>query len=741
MSILYDESKKLFTLHTKSSTYQMQAADYGYLLHLYYGKRIDDGDMSGLLHRADHGFCPCPNEANLDRTFSLDFMPQEYSVFGAGDFRTPCLSVTYPNGSSLVDLRYACHRIFHGKPKLDGLPALYSDEENCDTLEIILTDRISLVTVKLLYSTFEEQDVIARSCKICNLSANSIYLNTAQSCCLDFYDNRYDFITFYGRHAMERCVERRKLSHGKTLVDSIRGTSSHQENPFVILCEPNADEEKGECYGVSLLYSGNFFASAEVDQFGQTRLIMGINPTAFRFKLEAGEEFQTPEAALCYSASGLGELSRNYHSLYRNNLCRGYYKNRRRPILINNWEATYFNFTDDKLVEIAAQASKLGAEMLVMDDGWFGKRENDCSSLGDWTVNEKKIRGGLPHFCERINALGMKLGIWFEPEMVSEDSDLYRSHPDWCLRIPGKPCLRSRYQFVLDMSRQEVVDYLYQTISTILSSSNLESVKWDMNRSLTEAWSAALPADRQGEVYHRFVLGVYDLLERLTTNFPQVLFEGCSGGGGRFDAGMLYYTPQIWCSDNTDAIDRIEIQYGTSFGYPISAVGSHVSACPNHQTGRNVPLRTRGVVAMAGSFGYELDLGKLSDEEKQEVAKQIEHYKKYYGLIHDSNYYRLTSPKEKNYAAWQFVSLDKTKALVSCVLTNPGANMIPDILKLKGLSSQKRYRLQWITDNHTEFCSACHDDVFRGEALMNAGFRLPRLYGDYPCAQIVLNEE
>ena len=534
---------------------------------------------------------------------------------------------------------------------------------------------------------------------------------------------------------MERSVERRRLSHGKTIVDSIRGTSSHQQNPFVIFCRPNTDENVGECYGISLVYSGNFTACAEVDQFDQSRFVMGINSNLFQWKLAPKESFQSPEAILTYSPKGMGMLSQQLHTLFRHNLCRGRWENLRRPILINNWEATYFDFNEEKLLQIAEEASKAGIEMLVMDDGWFGRRNDDCTSLGDWFVNREKLPNGLNDLCRKVNDLGMKLGIWIEPEMISEDSDLFRKHADWCLQIPGRPNQRGRFQFVLDFSRPEVVDYLYESISGLLSSANIEYVKWDMNRHLTQVWSSGFPADRQGEICHRYVLGVYDLMERLLKRFPDILFEGCSGGGGRFDAGMLYYTPQIWCSDNTDAADRLKIQYGTSFAYPVCSMGSHVSACPNHQTGRQIPLRTRGIIAMSGTFGFELDLNKLTAEEKKEIAYLVKQYKKYYELIGKGDFYRLTDPYRDNVSAWQFASADKKEVLVNIVVTHAQANAMPAILKLKGLDTTRYYRI--VCDDSKQ------ENYYKnssGSVLMNAGIRLPNPSGDYPALQIHLTE-
>lgn len=721
MAISFLPDSGVFTLETDNTTYQMKISDYNYLLHVYYGKKTE-GDLSYLLYRADHGFSGNPYDAGSDRTYSMDVQPQEYSGCNTGDFRTPCLAVRYPDGSLAADLRYVSHRIMRGKPELEGLPAVYCQEDQGETLVITLKDNAAPLEVELQYTVLAEYDVITRSCRVINRGGQPVVLETALSCCLDFLSGKWELMSFYGRHAMERSVERTPLRHGKTVVDSLRGASSHQQNPFVILCEPGADENHGLCYGMSFVYSGNFSMTAELDQFSHTRAAMGIAPQGFGWNLASGESFQTPETVLC-CAQGFASLSKNYSRLYRRHLCRGLWRDRCRPVLINSWEAAYFDFDDQKLVQIAMEAQKLGIDLLVMDDGWFGKRNDDTSGLGDWTVNTQKLRGGLNSLCARVNAVGLKMGIWVEPEMVSEDSDLYRSHPEWCLRIPGRNGCRSRYQLVLDLSRDEVVDYLFDAISAVLESGNLEYVKWDMNRHLTDVYSAALPAERQGEVSHRYVLGLYRLLERLTERFPKVLFEGCSGGGGRFDAGMLYYTPQIWCSDNTDAIDRISIQYGTSFGYPISAVGAHVAAVPNHQSGRITPLKTRGTVAMAGTFGYELDPGQLSFEEKEEVKAQVAFYKKWQTVINFGDYYRLTDvTRQKEFAAWQFVSQDREKSLVGYVCIRTRFNMPPDVIKLAGLDETKRYRVALDREKPL---------ILTGSALMNAGLRLEPPKGDY----------
>ncbi|WP_320929422.1 alpha-galactosidase [Hungatella sp.] len=729
MAIIMNQAEQVFTLQTKRTTYQMKAGDYGILLHLYYGARVEDCTMDYLLHRKDVGFSGNPYEAGEDRTFSLDTLPQEFPSYGVGDYRNNCVGVCQADGTRAADFRYVSWEIREGAHKIPGLPCLFDEDETAETLVIFLEDAASSLKLELYYVVFADRDVIARSARITNGGKEAVRLEKMMSACLELPNGSWEAIHFHGRHAMERRLERLPLMHGTMEVGSRRGTSSHQHNPGVILCSPDATEEHGGCYGLSLIYSGSFSMEIEMDQMDSVRAVCGINPEFFEYRLEPGEAFDTPQLMMTYSGSGLGRMSANFHSIIRHNLCRGKYKFARRPVLINNWEATYFDFNEEKILSIARQASELGIEMLVLDDGWFGSRDSDNAGLGDWFVNTDKLKGGLTDLVTGINGLGMKFGIWIEPEMVNEDSRLYREHPDWALTIPGrKPC-RSRNQLVLDMSRSEVRDYVFDSIAAVLKSANVEYVKWDMNRSICDVYSAVLPKERQGEVYHRYVLGIYDLMERFTSSFPNILFEGCSGGGGRFDPAILYYSPQIWCSDDTDGIERLEIQYGTSFFYPISAVGSHVSAIPNHQTGRRTPLATRGVVAMAGSFGYEMDLNLLTEDEKEAVKAQVEDYKKYYDLIHNGDYYRLTSPQgDSGFTAWQFVSGDKTRTLLNLVITHVRANA-PDLwFKLRGLDPEKRYRLEE------------NGRIYSGSALMNAGISIPMIMGDYPAVQMEFKE-
>ena len=713
----------VFTLQTKSSTYQMKE-EGGFLFHNYYGPVIGDVDMSYLVCPMDRGFSGQPQEI-VDRRFSLDTRLLEYSAYGTGDYRDYCLHAVYEDGSHVTDLRFVSYEVKEGKYALEGLPAMYQGEEKAETLEITLRDEYKNLEVVLYYGVFEDLDVITRACKIINQSEEQVRLLRAYSMGLDFDNKDMDMLHFYGRHAMERKMERSPLQHGFQGVESRRGYSSHQQNPFVILCKQDANEEYGWCYGASFVYSGNFSIQAEVSQTDLTRLTVGIQDTQFEFHLDSGESFTAPEVILSFSENGLGQLSRNYHKAIRHNLCRGKYKTERRPVLINNWEATYFDFTPEKLVAIAKDAKELGIEMLVMDDGWFGKRDSDYSGLGDWFVNEKKLKGGLKNLVEEVNKAGMKFGIWFEPEMISEDSDLYRAHPDWALTVPGRSFTRARHQLVLDFSREDVRTYIFDRMCEILESANIEYVKWDANRHLTDVWSAKLPADRQGEVFHRYILGLYDFLEKLTQRFPNLLIEGCSGGGGRFDAGMMYYHPQIWCSDDTDAIERLDIQYGTSFGYPISTVGSHVSVCPNHQTGRSVSMKTRGIVAMAGTFGYELDITRLSQEEKDMVKIQVEEFKKYYFLIQQGDYYRLTDDGRKSpYVAWEFAAEDGTEALLNVVTLRVRAYAMPYTVRIKGLKPEAVYEVKGTGEKYP------------GAALMNGGYLLPVIWDDYQSVQV-----
>ena len=723
MGIIYCEKDRTFTLQTKNTTYQMQVDQYGFLLHLYYGKKTE-GCMDYLLTHYDRGFSGNPYDAGEDRTYSMDVLQQEIPSYGNGDFRSTAFVVENADGSMSCDLRYKSHTILKGKYNLKGLPAVYASNEEAQTLEILMEDPVTGVMVILLYGVLSELDIITRSVCIKNESNGKIYLKKIESASLDFLYGDYELLTFYGRHAMERNVQRVPVVHGTQKIGSVRGTSSHQYNPMMILAERKTTEDKGNCYAMSFVYSGCFQGEVLKDQLNQTRMMLGLQEEAFRYPLEKNEMFKAPEVILSYSSRGMNQLSQNLHQCIRKHICRGKYKEQVRPVLINSWEASYFDFTGDTIYELAKAAKEVNIDMLVMDDGWFGKRDDDNSGLGDWFVNEKKLGGTLGNLIERINDLGVKFGIWIEPEMVSEDSELYRKHPDWALTIPGRRPVRSRNQLVLDFSRKEVVDEIYSQICKVLDQGNIEYVKWDMNRSLMDIYSAT--TKDQGRVLHDYVLGLYDFLERLVQRYPNLLIEGCSGGGGRFDAGMMYYTPQIWCSDNTDAIDRLQIQYGTSFGYPVSVVGSHVSAVPNHQTGRKTPLHTRGVVAMSGTFGYELNLMNLSKEEKQEIREQIAEYKNYAPIIQNGLYYRLSNPTEEEICAWEFVYTDEkeqSKVLLNIVMQAIHGNMTVNYVKLQGLEETAVYREEKSGKRYT------------GSALMYGGMPLPVELGEYQAYQ------
>ena len=717
MAITFNETTRIFTLTTAHTTYQMQADAQGYLLHLYYGARTA-GEMDYLLNYGDRGFSGNPNSAGSDRTYSLDALPQEYPSLGTGDFRNYALNIENADGSQCCNPVYITHEIAAGKYTLKGLPFVRAEENEAETLKIILEDPVTKVELHLLYGVLEKEDIITRSVIIKNAGKAPVTVKKAQSACLDFLHGDYDLIKFYGRHAMERNMERMPVSHESTRIGSRRGTSSHQYNPGVILAGKNTNEDSGSCYGMLFVYSGNFLVEAEKDQYDQTRIQMGLTDELFAYSLEAGAEFTAPEVILSYTNKGLSRLSQQYHHCIMNHICQGKYVHANRPVLINSWEAAYFDFTGDTIVELAKEAKALGIDMVVMDDGWFGKRNDDNSSLGDWYVNEEKLGGTLTKLIERVNQEGVKFGIWIEPEMVSEDSDLYREHPDWAITIPGRKPVRSRNQLVLDFSRKEVRDEIFKRICAVLDQGNVEYIKWDMNRSLADIYAPNVTYD--------YVLGVYDFLEKLTNRYPDILIEGCSGGGGRFDAGMLYYTPQIWCSDNTDAINRTRIQYGTSFFYPVAAMGSHVSAVPNHQTGRVTSMHTRGVAAMSGTFGYELNPALLNAKEKAEIRAQLAQYREYQELIREGDYYRLSNPFQDNFAAWMVVSDDRSKALVSVIRLTAEANPPAAYVTLKGMEEDAFYR------------EKTTGKVYPGAALMEAGILLPAAVSEYEAYQIAL---
>ena len=718
MPILFDRRTKTFFLHGPASTYALALGPLGSLLHLYWGARLRGGDLRGLAPQLDRPFCPNPKTGV--RTLSFDTLPMEFPTYGRSDMRSPALELTFADGSRVAELVYAAHRITAGKPKLNGLPATYVEKKTeADTLEIDLEDKKSGLVVTLAYTVFQQWDAIARSVAVHNRGVDPLQLRRVLSASLDLPGMQSDFLQLSGTWARERGIERNPLRTGIQSVESRRGASSHQQNPFIALLDKTTTESQGEVRGVSLVYSGNFLAQVEVDQFQNSRLQIGLNPFEFSWLLEPGESFQAPEAVLVFSNQGLNGMSQNYHELYRSRLARGVWRDRERPVLINNWEATYFDFDAAKIQAIAGHAKKAGVELLVLDDGWFGRRNSERTSLGDWFVNKEKLPAGLPALAKSINKLGLKFGLWFEPEMISVDSELYRAHPDWCLHVEGRHRTEGRYQLVLDLSRADVCDWIVETFGGILSSTPIAYVKWDMNRHMTEIGSALLPPERQAETAHRYMLGLHGVMERLTTQFPQVLFESCSGGGGRFDPGMLHYMPQTWTSDNTDAISRLKIQYGTSLVYPLSSMGAHVAAVPNHQVGRITSIATRGHVAMAGNLGYELDLGSLSEEERKVVAEQIAFYKTKRKLIQFGRFYRLVSPFDNGSAAWMVVSPNQREALVWHINTLIAPNPPQERLRLQGLLPDRNYK------------SVRTGEIFGGDFLHHAGLPVPLPHADF----------
>ena len=693
MPIIYNEKTREFHLYNQEISYIIKILDNDQPGQLYYGKRLTHReDFSHLFEYAMRDMSPYAFEGNS--TFSLENIKQEYPTFGCGDMRFPAYEIERENGSHVVEFVYKEHKIYNGKPKLEGLPATYveSDDE-AQTLELVLEDASIGTKIVLLYTIYEAFPAITRSVRFECDSDEKITLLSAMSACVDLPDKDYEMIDLAGVWARERHVRRHKLDYGIQSIYSMRGCSSYQFNPFLALARENADEFQGQVYGFSLVYSGNFLAQTEVDNYDTARVLMGIHPNGFKWTLGKGESFQTPEMVMVYSEAGLNGMSQTFHKLYRTRLARGTWRDKVRPILINSWEAFYFDFDAPKLLGLADAAADLGMELFVLDDGWFGKRDDSTSSLGDWYPNEEKLKGTLKELAEKINAKGLKFGLWIEPEMTNKDSDLYRAHPDWLLAEQGKRICHSRNQYVLDFSKKEVREYIGDMLENLLAEVPVSYIKWDLNRTFSEVFSNGNDREYQGKVCHKYVLGVYELYERLTSRFPHVLFESCASGGARFDPGMLYYAPQGWTSDDTDAIERLKIQYGTSMVYPVSCMGSHVSASPNHQTNRVTPIETRANVAYFGTFGYELDLLKLDEEDKAEIRRQIAFMKEKRDLIQKGTFYRLKSPFEGNETAWMIVSEDQKKALVGYYRVMQPVNVGFKRLKLKGLKEDTCYKV------------------------------------------------
>lgn len=725
MNIIYDENRKIFKIDTINSSYIFGVVDEGFLGHIYYGNKIESTEVDYVLRTKEYPFTP--SEYARERSPFLDRFLFEYPENGVGDYRESGIRIKDINGNTAIALKYHNYEIINDKPALKGLPSTFAKISKAMTLNVEMQDEIVGVKAIISYSIFDDSDAIIKSIRVTNVADKPIHLTKIYPVCFDFEDENYNMLSLHGGWAKERQIEIREIGHGRTNVGTFCGKSSHQEHPFMAILSQGANDEYGKVYGFNFVYSGNFIGQVEKNQFDCLRISMGINPENFDYCLEPEEEFQSPEVVCVFSDAGLGKMTRTYHDLYRNHLIRSKYLFENRPVLINNWEATYFDFDTDKLIAIAKEAAKYGIEMLVMDDGWFGVRNFDDTSLGDWYVNENKIKGGLKYLVDEVNKAGLKFGIWFEPEMVSLNSDTFREHPEWIISIAGREPAQSRSQYVLDLSRREVIEYVYESVAKILRSANIEYVKWDMNRQLCDIGSSNLPADRQGEVCHRYMLGVYELQERLLQEFPNLLLENCSGGGARFDPGMLYYSPQIWTSDDTDAVERLGIQEGTALIYPLSTLCAHVSDCPNHVLGRTVPFKTRGHVAMAGTFGYELDVTKIPMEDRELIPGQIEEYHKYHSLICSGDYYRILSYRENGLNdAYMVVSKDKREALLTYVQVINRPNRLSKILKLKGLDKDSIYQIEGL------------EKEYRGDVLMNIGLPIENLNGDFQSVMIHL---
>lgn len=734
MSIVFNEEKQMFNLKTKNTSYIMGICRE-YLVHAYYGKRIEHEDsLADALGRD-----PFSVRSFMTRNFlddgktcglCLEALPQEYPAFNS-DLREPAFHAQYEDGTAYTELKYKGHEIYKGKRPLPGLPAVYAENEaEADSIDITLEDTLKGIEIVLTYSVFSDYDAITRSVKVVNCSKENITLKRVLSASVDFVHCDFEMTNLYGGWAKERRIDKKPLFKGTERIDSKRGSSSHFQNPFMALSALDATNSYGDVYGFSLVYSGNFEAFAQVSpEDNETRACIGINSFDFSWLLEPGQEFNAPEAVLTYSDRGFDGMSNIYHKLYRERLCRGKYRDGGRPVLINSWEATYFNFDEAKVLELAQNAKKADIELVVLDDGWFGKRNSDTCSLGDWNIVDKnKLPNGIDGLVKKVNDIGVKFGLWFEPEMISPDSELYRAHPDWCIHIKDRPRYEGRQQLILDFSRDEVCDYIIDVVSNVLSSANIEYVKWDMNRNMSEVGNEVLPPERQKELPHRYMLGLYRVLETLTSRFPNILFEGCSGGGGRFDPGMLHYFPQFWTSDNTDAIERLYIHEGTFMVYPPSTMGSHVSSVPNHQVGRTTPMQARASVAMTGQFGYELDLAKLSEEEFEQVRGQVALYKEIGPVIQKAEYHRIKSVYTDGYSAWLFTSADKEKAVLMICTALGHANSESDFIKLRGLIPDALYKERFT------------GRVVRGEFLMNSGWHFRRGH-DYESAFLFFEKQ
>ncbi|WP_238918260.1 alpha-galactosidase [Clostridium sp. YIM B02555] len=718
MGIKFNKSTREFHLYNDNISYIARIiAGIEQVENVYYGKRLTHRES--FKHIMERELRPSCNMFKGSHTTSLEHIKQDYPSYGTTDYRYPAHTIISKNGSRISNYKYVEHNIYCGKNKLKGLPATYvEDNSEAETLEIILFDEGLNSKLILSYTIYKDIDAICRNTKITNEGSNEFYIDNAMSMSIDLPDSNFEFIHTSGAWARECHLKNRKLTEGIQGIHSLRGASSHIHNPFMILKRPETTEENGEVYGFSLVYSGNFLGQVEVDSYGISRVMMGINPYEFKWKLDSKEEFQTPECVMVYTGDGLNAMSQTYHKLYRTRLARGIWRDKERPILVNNWEATYFDFDEERILSIVRTAKDLGIELFVLDDGWFGRRNDDTSSLGDWFVNKEKLPNGIAGLSKKVEEMGLKFGLWFEPEMVCKDTKLFKEHPEWTIQTPNRNMSHGRNQFILDFSRDEVIEHVFNLMDNIIGNSKISYIKWDMNRYITEPYSLELEADRQGEVFHRYILGVYKLAEKIIAKYPNILIESCAGGGARFDPGMLYYAPQTWASDDTDAIERLKIQYGTSMIYPLSAIGSHVSAVPNHQVGRFTPLNTRANVAYFGTFGYELNLNTLSDEEKEIVKEQVEFVKNNKSLFQKGDFYRILNPFERNETSWMVVSEDKSRAIVGYYQALCIPNEKYNRIKLQGLDSNKLYSIEG------------REGTYYGDELMNLGIILSKDYTD-----------
>ncbi|MCX4268441.1 MAG: alpha-galactosidase [Lachnospiraceae bacterium] len=712
--ITVNQTEHLFHLHNGRISYLLYIMESGQLGHLYFGKALNpNGSYRHMIEKSHRPMTTYFTEGDLYTSY--EHLCQEYPCYGTSDYRYPALEIQGIDGSRICKLEYQNYCIIKGKKPLPGLPATYTEEKNeADTLEIIMKDPYRNLEVTFSYTIFYDFDVITRSVRFFNYGNEPIFLNRAMSMSIDMPDSHYQSLQLSGSWSRERYIKIRDLEPGITSISSTRGHSSHQHNPFLALKRSSTTEQHGEVYGFSLIYSGNFLAQIEVDNYQILRIMLGINPFGFQWKLKPKTDFFTPEAVMVYSENGLNGMSTQFHRLYRKRLARGYWRDRERPVLLNSWEAVQFDYTEDTLLQFAKKAKDCGIELFVLDDGWFSTRNDDKKGLGDWIANPAKLPNGIEGLAEKLEELGIKFGLWFEPEMVNKDSDFFRSHPDFLIQTPGRSLSHGRNQYVLDFSRPEVVDAIYKQMDSLLSKAKISYIKWDMNRSISECYSAAYPPDQQGEIFHRYILGVYKLHERLIQAFPKLLIESCASGGGRFDAGMIYYSPQGWVSDNSDAIERLKIQYGTSLVYPFSCMGAHVSACPNEQVGRRTPIETRGAVAYTGAFGYELDLNQLNEQEIETVKQQIVFYKNNRNLIATGDFYRLLSPFEENFAAWEIVQPNGKYALVTVTRILSESNGPYRRLPLCGLLKEQEYSIQ---SKYLSYCAY-------GDELMQYGLIL-----------------